>query len=170
MKRTIRLIAAVAALSAGSALAVAKGGTLFIKAKGVKLLKDPKATSAAIGKEIPVGQEVTWNGPAEKDKTFHEIVLKDGKTKGFVLASSLSPNKPADEIATSTGAPMSAQAFASSGAATKGLTEASIKYSEASDETVKKATVQVIYAEEHNKNKQTEVALAAKSKELGAAK
>ena len=169
MKRTMRIIAAVAALSAGSALAVAKGGTLFIKARGVKLLKDPKATSAAVGKELTVGQAVVWNGPSEKDKSFHEIVTPDGK-KGFVLAASLSPNKPADEIATSTGAPMSAQAFASSGAATKGLTEASIKYSEASDETVKKAAVQVIYSEEYNKAKQTDVAIAAKTKELGAAK
>ena len=168
MKRGL-LAGALMLVSATSALAVSKGGTLYIKNKGVKLLKDPKATSAAVGKELTVGSTVVWNGPSEKDKTFHEVVTPDGK-KGFVLMANLSPNKPADEIAESSGAPMSAQAFASSGAATKGLTEASLKYAEASDETVKKATVQVIYSEEHNKNKQTDVALAAKSKELGAAK
>lgn len=169
MKRVVRLVGALALMSASGALAISKGGTLYIKNKGVKLLKDAKATAGAVGKELAVGSTVVWNGPSEKDKTFHEVVTPDGK-KGYVLATNLSPSKPADEIATSTGAPMSAQAFASSGAATKGLTEASLKYSEASDETVKKATVQVIYSEEHNKNKQTDVALAAKTKELGAAK
>ncbi|MBL8911670.1 MAG: hypothetical protein JNM17_13345 [Archangium sp.] len=165
MKRMLGIIAA-GALAATSAMGgVAKGDTLFIKNR-VKMSKDPKAGSAGVGAELAVGSEVKWLGPSEKDKTFHEIEV--GGKKGFVLMSNLTPNKPAPEISDK-GGPLDTKAFASSGAATKGLTNAALKYSEGAP-NLELAAVQVIYTEEHNKNKQNDKALEAKAKELGGGK
>jgi hypothetical protein len=169
MKSGYRVLAAAALLSACGAWAVAKGGSLYIKSKDVKLLKEPKAGAApAMPKPLELGAEVKWLGPSEKDKAFHEIEV--GVKKGFVLMSNLSPSKPQTEMAGSSGAPISAQAFASSGAATKALTPAAIKYSETKKGTASDSAAMVIYVEEHNKNKGTPEAIAMKSKELGGAK
>lgn len=167
MKSGIRALAVVALLSATGAFAVAKGGTLYIKSKDTKVLKEPKAGAAAVSTVQP-GTEVIWNGASEKDKQFHEISV--GGKKGFVLMANLSPSKPQQELSQSTGKPMSAQAFASSGAATKALTPAAIKYSQAKEGNAKESAAQVIYAEEHSKAKSGPEALAMKSKELGGAK
>lgn len=167
MKRLYGAVAAAALLSATGAWAVKVGDNLYIKAKGVKLLKEAKPTAAAIGKELNVGDAVKWKGPDAKDKTFHQIEI--GGKSGFVLMSSLSPNKPAPEIAESGKPAMDTKAFASSAAATKGLAGAALNYSGEVPDT-KKAAVQVIYAEEHNKNKGTPEAIALKSKELGGGK
>ena len=168
MKRVYRAVAAAALMSASGAWAVKVGDNLFIKAKGVKLLKEPKATSAAAApKELAVGDTVVWKGASDKDKTFHQIEV-GGKT-GFVLMSALSPSKPQQEIVEG-GKALDTKAFASSGAATKGLTQAALSYSanksKAGDDTMKKAAVQVIYAEEHSKNKGTPEAIEAKAKSL----
>ncbi len=168
MKRLYGAVVAAALLSASGAWAVKVGDDLYIKAKGVKLLKEPKPTSTAIGKELAVGEVVRWKGASEKDKSFHEIEVS-GK-KGFVLMSNLSPSKPQMEIAEAGKGPLDTKAFASSGAATKGLTNAALTYSETKGPDMKKAAVQVIYAEEHNKNKGTPEAIAMKSKELGGGK
>ena len=166
MKSGIRALAAIALIGASGAWAVAKGGTLYIKSKDTKVLKDPKADAKAVTTLQP-GAEVTWNGPSDKDKTFHEVMA--GGKKGFVLMSNLSPNKPASEIDSSSGKPMSAQAFASSGAATKALTPAGVTYAQGE---VKKteAAAEIIYAEQHNIAKGTPAAIAAKAKELGGTK
>jgi hypothetical protein len=171
MKRVYRAVAAAALMSASGAWAVKVGDNLFIKAKGVKLLKEPKATSAAASpKELAVGDTVVWKGPAT-DKAFHQIEV--GGKSGFVLMSSLSPNKPQMEVVEG-GKALDTKAFASSGAATKGLTQAALSYSgkkaEGGDNTLKKAAVQVIYAEEHSKNKGTPEAIDAKAKSLGGGK
>ena len=167
MKRGSLALALVALLSAGGAWAVAKGGTLYIKSKDTKVLKDPKAGAAAVTTLQP-GAEVTWNGPSDKDKQFHAVDAA-GK-KGFVLMSNLSPNKIAAEIDSSTGKPMSTQAFASSGAATKALTPAGVKYAEASGVEQKEAAAEIIYVEQHNIAKGTPAAVADKAKELGGGK
>lgn len=168
MKRVLGVIAAIALLSASAAWAVAKGGTLYIKAKDVKLLKEPKTGAATVTpKPLDVGAEVKWLGPSDKDKTFHEVEV--GGKKGFVLMSNLSPSKPVAEVE-SGGKSMSAQAFASSGAATKGLTPAGVKYAKESGQSESEAAADVIYVEEQNKAKATPAAVAAKAKELGGAK
>lgn len=170
MKRLCKTVTAIALLCASGAWAVSKGGTLYVKSKETKLFKDAKVGAAVA--TLKVGDAVTWNGPSEKDKQFHEIVA-NGK-KGFVLMTNLTPNKPAEEIDASTGKPMSAQAFASSGAATKALTPAAIKYAGAKGQGPKisanEAASMVIYAEEHNKAKGTPEAIAAKTKDLGGGK
>ena len=167
MKRVGLVLAAVAMFSAGGAWAVAKGGVLYIKSKDCTVLKEPKLGAAWPNKLQP-GTEVIWNGPSDKDKQFHEISLQ-GK-KGFVLMSNLTPNKPQLEIDTSTGKPMSAQAFASSGAATKALTPAGVKYAEASGVSEKEAAAEVIYVEQLNIAKGTVDAVNAKAKALGGGK
>ena len=168
MKRGSLALAALALLCAGGAwAAITKGATLYIKSKDTKVLKDPKAGAATVTTLQP-GAEVVWNGASEKDKQFHEINAA-GK-KGFVLMSNLSPNKPKAEIDSSTGQPMSSQAFASSGAATKALTPAGVKYAEASGVSQKEAAAEIIYVEQLNIAKATPVAVAAKAKDLGGGK
>lgn len=158
-----RPLVVLALMSAGSAFAVKVGDNLFVKSKDTKVLKDPKATAAAVVTAQP-GDEVKWEGPSDKDKQFHKVTFK-GKT-GFVLMSNLSPNKPQGEVDASTGKPMSAQAFASSGAATKALTPAGVKYAKGSGVKESEAAAQIIYVEEFNKAKGTPTAIAAKAKAL----
>lgn len=168
MKSGMKALAAIALISASGAWAVAKGGTLYIKSKDTKVLKDPKADSKPVVTLQP-GAEVVWNGASEKDKTFHEV--SSGGKKGFVLMSNLTPNKVATEIDTSTGKPMSAQAFASSGAATKALTPAGVTYAKDGDNvSMSDAAAEIIYVEQHNIAKGTPAAIAAKAKELGGGK
>lgn len=163
MKKMFGIIAAGALLGASSAWAIASGGTLYIKAKDVKLLKEAKTGSKELT-PIALGEEVKWIKANDKDKSFHEIEYK-GK-KGFVLMSSLSPSAPVKEIA-GDGKSMSAQAFASSGAATKGLTSAGVKYA---GQDAAGAAADVVYLEETTKAKATPEAVAAKAKSLGGAK
>lgn len=163
MKRSL-LTAAL--LLSSAAFAVAKGGTLYIKSKDTKVLKDAKAGASAVTTLQP-GDEVVWNGPSAKDKSFHEVQAK-GK-KGFVLQINLSPTKPVEE-SDSTGKPLSKSAFASSAAATKGLTEAGVKYAKESGIKDSEAAAQIIYTEEFNKQKATPEAVAAKAKALGGSK
>lgn len=167
MRRTYRAAAAAALLSASAAWAVAKGGSLYIKSVDVQLLKEPKATAAKLMK-LDVGAEVKWLGASDKDKQFHEIEVK-GK-KGFVMMANLSPAKPQMETVGSSGQPVSPQAFASSGAATKALTPAGINYAKGEGANAKEAAAEIIHVEEYNKTKATAPALAAKAKELGGAK
>ena len=83
MKRSwYRPLVVLALMSAGSAFAVKVGDNLFVKSKDTKVLKDPKATAAAVVTAQP-GDEVKWEGPSDKDKQFHKVTFK-GKT-GFVL-------------------------------------------------------------------------------------
>lgn len=145
------------------ALAIAKGGTLYIRSKDTALLKEPKANSQSLMKLQP-GTEVVWNGASAKDKAFHEVVV--GGKKGFVLMSSLSPNKPQEEVDSSSGKPMTAQTFASSGAAVKdGDMGRGGNYAQGSP-SESAAAAELIYVEELNKAKATPEALKAKEKEL----
>lgn len=164
-----RSLLAAALLVSSAAFAVAKGGTLYIKSKDTKVLKDAKASAAAVVTLQP-GDEVVWNGPSDKDKTFHEVQAK-GK-KGFVLQANLSPSKPAEELDASTGKPIPKGAVASSAAATKALSPAGINYAKGDKDAPKalEAAAEIIYTEEHNKQKGTDVAIAAKSKALGGSK
>lgn len=164
MKSLYRPLVAVALLSASGAFAVKVGDDLFIKSKDTKVLKDAKAGAAAVGAPLQPGTKVKWLGPNEKDKQFHQIEA-NGK-KGFVLMSNLSPNAPQQEVDASTGKPMSAQAFASSGAATKALTPAGVKYAKGSGVKESEAAAQIIYVEQLNIAKGTPTAVAAKAKAL----
>jgi predicted small lipoprotein YifL len=168
MRNLFRSLTVLALVGAATAGAVKKGDPLFIKSKDTKVLKDPKADSKTVDTLQP-GTSVTWNGPSDKDKQFHEVTTAKGK-KGYVLMSNLTPNKPADEISGSSGEPVSAHAFASSGAATKALTEAGVSYAKGKGASTMEAAAEIIYVEEFNKTKGTNEAIAAKAKELAGGK
>jgi|GEM_PF-4580272 hypothetical protein len=105
---------AVVALWSLPALALPRGGTLYVAAPSVKLLKEPKATSKpASPRELPRGTEVTWLGASAKDPHFQEVEVAG--QKGFLETQHLTLSKPVVEVDVS-GRPMSAEAFASSGA------------------------------------------------------
>jgi len=126
MKKWTVGLAALLALSAGSALAVKKGEALYVKTKDAKLLEkaDAKAKSVLV---MQPGKQVTWNGADKANKQFHSVTF-DGKA-GFTLQQNLTPNAPGQEIVKSDGKAIDQEAFKSSGAATKALSEAAIKYS-----------------------------------------
>ncbi len=101
---------------------------LYIRAQGTKVLKDPKASAKKLG-ELKVGAKVTWKGSAESDRTFHHVVSEPpAALDGYVLQSNLSPNPVAVEVQGSDGKPLSPQAFVTSGAATKAVSEGGKKY------------------------------------------
>lgn len=123
-RRLIRL-AIACCLVAMPALAVSKGGKLYIKQKDSKVFEkaDPKAK--VVGTLQP-GEEVTWQGADATNKSFHAV--EAGAVKGFTLQANLSPSKPqAELLARDNGAAIDGKAFASSGAATKALNEAALK-------------------------------------------
>lgn len=126
MKRTWLGVALGAALLAGTAWAVQKGGTLYVKSNEAKLLDKADAKGKEVGK-MKLGQQVIWHGASPDNKMFHEV--EAGKKKGFTLQQNLTPNQPAQEIATSDGKKVDAQAFASSGAATRALSSTALAYS-----------------------------------------
>lgn len=144
------------------ALAIAKGGTLYIRSNDTALLKEPKAKAASLMK-LAQGTAVVWNGPAEKDKQWHEVMVA-GK-KGFVRITELSPNKPQQELDSASGKSISAEAFANSGAAVKDgdMGRGGKQYGSPQDS---QAAAELLYVEELNKAKATPEALSAKEKEL----
>jgi len=125
-------VALAALLVAGAAAAVTKGGKLYIKTKDAAVLKEPDAKAKKVGMLQP-GDAVKWEGASPKDKRFHAIVSLDPKKKlkGFTLQANLTPTEPQHETLLSKGGkPIDAKSFASSGAATKALSEAGLKYAE----------------------------------------
>lgn len=155
----MRLLLVLTLCAATQALAVRPGDKLFIKTKDAAVMKQPSEKGAPVMKLQP-GNEVIWLGASEKDAQWHEISA-NGK-KGFVRRGDLSPHAPAAEIADS-GKPI-AQAFASSGAATKGpFGPPARSFSGANEQA---SAAELIYVEELNRAKATPAAVAAKNKEL----
>lgn len=133
----------LAAMAVGGAAVAAKvGDPLYIKAKNTKIFASPAANAAVIATMQP-GQQVVWKG-AHETKGWHKVAV-DGKD-GVTMQANLSPNKPATEL-TASGAEVDAQAFASSGAASKALSEGSVKYAETKG-GLEAATVQLITLEQ----------------------
>lgn len=99
---------------------------LFIKTKDAKLLQKPDPKSKVLGTMAP-GTEVDWGGRDQGNPMFHQVTAK--KHTGYTLQQNLSPNAPKMELVSDDGRRIDAQAFASSGAATKALSEAALKYS-----------------------------------------
>ena len=110
---------------------------------------------------------MTWKGADAKEKTLHKVIA--GGKEGFVLQANLTPSKPSNEVLSSDGKSVSAQAVASSGAATKALTPAAIKYAEAKGPSANEAAIEIIYLEEHNNNVGTPEAISAFQKSNGLA-
>jgi len=125
----MRQAAVVLALlvGAGAAWALAPGDRVFVRGRDVAVLQTAAADAATLVKLQP-GDPVVWRGADRKRPTWHRVDAK-GKT-GFVYFANLSVTPPASELLISPqGAKkVDAQAFASSGAAGKALTEGAIRY------------------------------------------
>jgi len=114
-------------LVAGAAWALAPGDRVYVRGRDVAILQST-ATGAATLAKLQPGDAVVWKGADKKKPTWHRV---DAKAKdGFVYIANLSTTPPASELLTSPqGAKkVDAQAFASSGAAGKALTEGAIRY------------------------------------------
>jgi hypothetical protein len=134
--KTARLVAAVAALITLQAQAAER--TLYIKNRGTKL----KATASLTGKdvaELGAGTAVTWKGADAKNKQFHKVTSPAGE--GFTLQQNLSVHAPGKEyLQADPNSPVDLSVATSSGAATRALSGAGLKYAEqkASPEQVTK--------------------------------
>jgi hypothetical protein len=120
--------------------AVAQARSLWVRVKDAPLLKDGKVGAKETGK-LPVGTQVDWL-KADATKQFHEV--KAGEKSGWMHVSSITPREPGKEL-DSSGAKVDPQKFASSGAATKALSPAAVKYSERKD--LKKVAAELLEAE-----------------------
>lgn len=117
-------------LVAASALAVSKGGALFVRTHDARLLETPDFKAKTLA-TLPLGARVTWRGAAAQDRRLHEVEWLDASkqpVKGFVFQAALGPTPPSPEFLTTGGTAVDAQAFKSSGAATKALGEGALGY------------------------------------------
>jgi len=114
---------------AGAAAAVVKGDFVYIRARNTRVLESP--SSSKVVAVLQPGQKVTWQG---KDSGgWHKIDVGSGKA-GVVVAASLSLKPVQMELLSSTGKrALDANAFLSSGAATKALGPGAIAYGEKKD-------------------------------------
>lgn len=121
-------------LVAASAFAVARGGTLYIRARNTKLFSAPPPTGSPVDTLQP-GTKVVWNGPDGSDARYHRISLESGKA-GVVFQSNLGTSPPSTELVASQGAEIDPVAFSQSAAATKALGDGAIQYAEDKDSRV----------------------------------
>jgi hypothetical protein len=121
------MLAAVLVLgTAGSALAVSKGGTLYVKAKNTRLMESasPKANTVAI---LQPGQKVVWEGADTANKQWHRV--KVGAKAGVVFQSNLATQPPQMELVAGERVQrIDPQELAGSAAAVKALSEGAIAY------------------------------------------
>jgi hypothetical protein len=119
----------IAAMLGAGAYAATKGDTLFVRAKNTHLKKAPEATASTLLILQP-GNPVSYVAPATGARGWHQIQAKGGE--GFVYQSNLTTSKPQLEII---GAQQSVdpEVFASSGAATRALSEGAIHYGTVSE-------------------------------------
>jgi hypothetical protein len=128
MHRRLLLPALGVLLLGPAALAVKPGGTLYVRTKDARVLEKADAKAKLVVTLQP-GTAVTWQGPDAQNRQFHRV--ETDKASGFTLQANLSPSQPQEErLARDNGAPINAQAFASSGAATRALSGAALKVSE----------------------------------------
>lgn len=170
MRKKARVVAAVLALGlAGDALAVGKGGTLYVKAKNTRLMASASATAPAL-EVLQPGQAVKWMGPDAKDKQWHQVEVTLGKKtlKGVVFQSNLATQPPNMELVASEGGVVRKDAndFAKSVAAVKLLSPGAMKYGKSKGQDMSKA-VDDLKALEDLASKVGPDALSAHAKQAG---
>ncbi len=127
MRMRGRLLVAMLALgAAGTALAVKPGEALYVKARNTRVMASASPTADLLSLLQP-GQQVTWRGADPKNKQWHRVEV-DGK-QGVVFQSNLSTQPPQLELVVDNGVrQVDPVAFASSGAAVKLLSDATLSY------------------------------------------
>ena len=117
----------VALAGAAGAFALSAGDTVYVRARDTQVLKKASPTADTVLKLQP-GDAVLWRGADKEQPKWHRVEVH-GQV-GFVWFSNLSTTPPDKELLTSPqgASKVDAQAFASSGAAGKALTEGAIRY------------------------------------------
>jgi hypothetical protein len=112
---------------AGATWALTLGDRVYIRGREVAMLQSTAPTASTLLRLQP-GELVTWRGADPKKPTWHKVEAQ-GKT-GFVYYTNLSVTPPNAELLSSPQGTrkVDAQAFASSGAAGKALTEGAVRY------------------------------------------
>jgi hypothetical protein len=143
-----RMLAAMLVLgTASGALAVSKGGTLYVKAKNTRLMASSAASAKALAVLQP-GQPVKWLGADPKNRQWHQV--ETGGKRGVVFQSNLASKPPNMElVASEDGATRKdATEFANSAAAVKLLSDGAIKYGSKEGGAKKRAVTQLQQLEE----------------------
>lgn len=168
MKREMKwaLLALAVVSAASAATGVTKGGKLYIKGTGINMWD--KADASGKKTALKNGDEVVWQGADATNKQMHAVEFK-GK-KGFVQMANLTPNKPADEVASSDGKMTSAAAFASSGAATKAMSESGLKYAQGEGPNAQEVAAGLIHLEGSSEDQKSKVQDHVKKQGLGGEK
>jgi hypothetical protein len=109
---------------AAAAYAAVKGDTLFIRAKNTHLKRTADATAATVTILQP-GDPVSYVAPAAGGGGWHNVKAKG--TEGFLYQSNLTTSKPQLELIGAQQS-VSPEVFASSGAATRGLSKGAENY------------------------------------------
>ena len=128
------LLSLAVLLGTSPALAVLPPATLYIKAKNTHVMasSDPAAKTLVV---LQPGQEVTYNG-RESGTTWCKVtvaaeVAKKGAApvQGVIFQANLSTSPPSGEVTSKNPlAPLSSEAFASSGAAIKAVGPGTLEY------------------------------------------
>lgn len=154
----MRLLVIAVALSSSAGLAQRQGDALRVVTRDAALFKEPSARAKKLH-TLQAGEEVRWLGPSEKDRRFHLVQARG--TTGYVPLTSVAPGRITPEYDASTGKPMSAQAFASSG---RGANKDEGMGSSAPKDTP--TTRELSRMSELNRNTATPAALEQKRSEL----
>lgn len=114
-------------LLGGAAWALAPGDRVYVRGRDVAVLQSTTPGAPTVAKLQP-GDAVIWRGADAKKPSWHRVDTK-GKS-GVVYFANLSATPPENElVSTPSGVKkLDAQAFASSGAAGKALTEGAVRY------------------------------------------
>jgi hypothetical protein len=130
MRQAATVLALV--LVAGAAWALAPGDRVYVRGRDVAVLQNTTPGAATVVKLQP-GDPVIWRGADTKKPTWHRVDAK-GKS-GVVYFANLSATPPESELVTTPAGvkKLDAQAFASSGAAGKALTEGAVRYGDQPD-------------------------------------
>lgn len=136
-RRTLSVVALALLLGAGVAAAkkLEVGDAIFVRARDTRVFKDEKAR--AVVKTLQVGDAVKWQGTSAQDKRYHQVALDNGKS-GFIWYQNLSTTAPQKEVvfdkSSGSGKNLTTQAFASVGAASRGLTPGAQAVSKTKDD------------------------------------
>lgn len=126
----------------GSALAVKKGGTLYVKAKNTQLLEGA-VKGANVLRVLQPGQPVRWLGADPRNKQWHQVEVNG--QRGVVFQSNLATRPPNMELVASKGGltAQDAVAFANSGAAVKLLADGPLQYGQQKGVAIQEAMRQL---------------------------
>lgn len=120
---------------------------LWVRTPKTQVLAAPKG-SAKVKGTLPVGAEVRWLGAAPGAPGFHRVRCEKPALEGFVLQTSLATRPLAEETLASgaNAEKLKPEAFASSGAATKAVSEGGKRYAQAKNRAEALAQLEALEA------------------------